>query len=643
LLTEANSSRVEKRREKARERDENMNEEDKNKTGKVESDDNEDEDDDESPMNSGKQKLDEQELDEKDRDVEGRKDDNEGERNMVVDDVETKNHDEEEEYEDEDDINNEDQIKNKSTENYTSTMRRKKQGYHTPKIFQDAITVLIPLDVTADLKIAIKKTRAKRISSLYKKFPSLQKETKIDNTINLKHDDVPMVDDEEEENAKEKDDKQPMNKKNKMENVPQPNQFGSVLDYLEAKYVKGVMLEEDDEDGGPILDDKSEGQGSVYSRDSFLDDTDLQRDVAEQVMASTTLTKLELEHEDGDFFVNVGTLEVENDDYGDNYDPLLDKENKTKTTKKRKKSSTAASTTSTKASTSGASTTSASKTKKIKTEQQQKKQPTSTKSIKSTKSKKTDDKKTGDKPAKLVAKKAKSLSDALFKKASKMIRKLTSEELPRRTTKRKVALKCPKNKTPGDDITFENPHNPGQRLRVKVPKDCFTGGTFKVTVPVKHQKGDEDEKDRNKLSRELQESLDLFGKTYDEWCTAQSKVDSSFETFKEKQGKFIRLAKIFPSDLITPIDSDYLKQVVRRARQNKYKRSKTAAKNSVKQDEAERTEEDPKDDEDMDDDCDEKEEVNQPKTKKFKIVSIPTTGTNYPSKTWSAADFALNS
>lgn len=263
-------------------------------------------------------------------------------------------------------------------------MRRKKQGYHTPKIFQDAITVLIPLDVTADLKIAIKKKRAKIISSLYKKFPLLRKETKIDNKIN-KNDDEPMVGDEKEENAKEKDDKQPMNKKNKMENLPQPNQFGSVLDYLEAKYVKGVMLEENDKDGGPILDDKLEGQGSVYSRDSFLDDTDLQRDVAEQVMAST-LTKLELEHEDDDFFFNVGTLEVENDYYGDNYDPLLDKENKTKTTKKRKKSSTAASTTSTKTSTSGASTTSASKSKKIKTEQQQKKQPTSTKSIKLKKS-----------------------------------------------------------------------------------------------------------------------------------------------------------------------------------------------------------------------------------------------------------------
>ena len=337
-----------------------------------------------------------------------------------------------------------------------------KQRYHTPKIFQDAITVVIPLDVTADLKIAIKKTRAKRILSIYKKFPSLQKKTKkTEDKTNLNDDDEPMLDEEDEENAKEKDMKRQPDKKKKMEHVPQPEQFGSVLDYLEAKYVKGVMLEEDDEGGGPELDEKSEGQGSVYSRDSFLDDTDLQRDVAEQVMASTTLTKLELEHEDGgDFFVNVGTLEVENDDYGDNYDPLLDKENKTKTTKKRKKSASAASAAAT-------STTPASKNKKSKTEQQpQKKHPSSAKSTKSKKSttsmsptspiksKPSDDKKTGDKAAKLAAKKIKAHSDALFKKAIGMIKKLTSEELPRRTTKRKVALKCPKNKKPGDDITF---------------------------------------------------------------------------------------------------------------------------------------------------------------------------------------------
>lgn len=323
------------------------------------------------------------------------------------------------------------------------------QRYHVPKIFQDAITVLIPLDVTADLKIAIKRTRDKRITSIYKRFPSLRKEAKkLDDKDNLRDDDDPTGDEDDEENAKEKEEKLAQKKRKTLENVPQPNQFGSVLDYLEAKYVKGVMLEEEDDPG--MLDDKSEGQGSVYSKDSFLDDADLQRDVAEQVMASTTLTKLELEHEDGDFFVNVGTLEVENDDYGENYDPLQDKENKT--TKKRKKSSSAVSTWK-----SSEAKTPAPKTKKAKTEvSSKKKEPTSAKSKKSTssvastKSKKTPQ----DKANKLAAKKAKSHSDALFKKAATMIKKLTAEDLPRLKTKQKVALKCPKNKQPGDDITF---------------------------------------------------------------------------------------------------------------------------------------------------------------------------------------------
>ena len=84
------------------------------------------------------------------------------------------------------------------------------------------------------------------------------------------------------------------------------------------------------------MDDKSEGHGSLFSGGSFLDDRDLQRDVAEQVMANTTMTKLELEEDDTDFFVNVGNLEVEDNEYGDHYDPLQDKDNQT--SKKRKKS-----------------------------------------------------------------------------------------------------------------------------------------------------------------------------------------------------------------------------------------------------------------------------------------------------------------
>ena len=326
-------------------------------------------------------------------------------------------------------------------ENETLIRKHQKQQYHTPKIFQDAITVIIPLDVTADLKIAIKKTRAKRIMSIYKRFPSLKKEAKNLDDSN----DGPMLEDDEEDNPRDKDEKL-QNKKKKMENVPQPDQFGSVLDYLEAKYVKGVMLEEDDDDA-PILDDRSEGQGSVYSKDSFLDDTDLQRDVAEQVMASTTLTKLELEHEDGDFFVNVGNLEVQNDDYGENYDPLQDKENKT--TKKRKKPPTNVS------SSKLSDTKTPNKNKKTKTELPKKKEPTSAKSKRSTGAATSiKSKSPQDKTLKVAAKKAKAHSDSLFKKAVVLIKKLTPENLPRLKTKQKVALKCPKNKKPGDDITF---------------------------------------------------------------------------------------------------------------------------------------------------------------------------------------------
>ena len=43
------------------------------------------------------------------------------------------------------------------------------------KVFSDAIAVEIPLDVTADLGVAIRRTRDKRLQLLYQVFPSLKK------------------------------------------------------------------------------------------------------------------------------------------------------------------------------------------------------------------------------------------------------------------------------------------------------------------------------------------------------------------------------------------------------------------------------------------------------------------------------------
>lgn len=46
--------------------------------------------------------------------------------------------------------------------------------------------------------------------------------------------------------------------------------------------------------------------------------------------------------------------------------------------------------------------------------------------------------------------------------------------------------------------------------------------------------------------------------------------------------KFEKLVKEFPSDLVTPVDSAYLKNVARRARQNKQKRVKKTTVESPK-------------------------------------------------------------
>ena len=330
--------------------------------------------------------------------------------------------------------------------------RRRHRRHHVPKIFQDSISVLIPIDVRADLKIAIQKTRSKRIKSIHKRFPSLKKELKKDDGGN--DDSFLAEDDEGDENNTDKNEgkeQQDQKQKSKLAHVPQREQFSSVVDYLEAKYVRGVMVQDEDDEG--VVDDMSEGQGSVYSGGSFLDDTDLQRDVAEQVMANTTLPKLELEEDDADFFVNVGNLEVEDNDYGEQYDPLQDKDTQSaktgKTTKKRKKAQSSASQSSSPAK-------KAKKTKKEGGKESPKKKKSAAAAAASKPANDGDDDDDNDDSGGQDehAKQTKAKADAIFKKLVGMIKKMTNEELPRRKTKLKVALSCPPGKKPGDDVTF---------------------------------------------------------------------------------------------------------------------------------------------------------------------------------------------
>eukprot|EP00980_Cylindrotheca_fusiformis_P000711 scaffold168_cov124-Cylindrotheca_fusiformis.AAC.11 len=505
------------------------------------------------------------------------------------------------------------ETENKMPASTLSSKQGKRKQHYVPRIFQDSITVLIPINVRADLKIAIQKTRQKRIQSIQKRFPSLIKEAK-----KLQEDALSEDDDDD----KKADPKKTEKEKQKPSLVPQREQYGSVLDYLEAKYVKGVMLGDEEEEES--IGNASEGQGSVYSKGSFLDDTDLQRDVAEQVMANTTLTKLELEEDDADFFVNVGNLEVEDNDYGDHYDPLLDKD--TQGTKKRKKSQ----------SSSLSAPSKKAKTKKAEDGQDLAKTTKSTSSATSKKETKgassadTEEPKDKD-AAELNAKKHKAKIDNMYKRLVGMIKKMSPDELPRRKTKLKVALTCPANKNPGDDLTFTNPHNPDQRLRVKVPKDCAPGSTFKVTVPVKQPDESDNTADHNKFSKEFKDLLDDYARAYDVWCRAQADVDESFALFKEKQAKFDKVADAFPSALVTPVDSDYLKKVVRRVRQYKIKKKKAdelrlqkggaSVSSSVAAKEESGQEDDP-----------EKEE--------HRTVNIPTAGVEFMTKKFEIEDFA---
>ena len=394
---------------------------------------------------------------------------------------------------------------NNSNEN-DNTKEEVMKKHSRVALFQDAITVSIPIDVTVDLGVAFRRTRDKRIAGLYNAFPSLKPK---DETEGEEDEDEEEDDDEEggEEGAadssdgaakkKKKNDNKKKAPSKASDNVPQPREFASVLDYLEAKYVRGVMIhneqpaakkkkgDSDDSKSKQEEDeeDDDEGQGSVYSETSFLDDRDLQRDVAEQVLAQTTTTKLELEGDD-DFFVNVGDLDVEENELTQHtYDPLEDsptKKSKTKTnTKKSKKPATTSTKTGSPAKKKKIpSKATADKDDKSKGEKKKKAKPApkaTTKgkvktvdnssdsseavvaAVAASNTKKPVPKKNKEEIKKLKqkAKKYKNIMEKRFEKVKKMIKTLDAESLPRsRPSTSKVTITCPANKKEGDEVTF---------------------------------------------------------------------------------------------------------------------------------------------------------------------------------------------
>ncbi|KAL7441582.1 hypothetical protein ACHAXH_010015 [Discostella pseudostelligera] len=219
----------------------------------------------------------------------------------------------------------------------------KKQRTSQKCPINDTILIQIPLSVTADLGVAMKRTRKKRTKRIKrwlrmhekddggprgKSATSLSCNNEMDTTtgdITTKKgkteqgsekercakddDDLGGVGDEGDEEDDEDDDNTgPMDKK----------QYGSIVDYLEAKYVRGVMIDDYDEkearkkkkrkvkaaasenDGEDNNDEEedSEKEGSIYSSDDgFIDDSLLNEEVVDQLIASRSYGMTQIEEE----------------------------------------------------------------------------------------------------------------------------------------------------------------------------------------------------------------------------------------------------------------------------------------------------------------------------------------------------------
>jgi len=304
--------------------------------------------------------------------------------------------------------------------------------------------VEIPLnDKTADLGVAMKRVRTKRIHALYEHFPSLKKEAP-----KPKPSDDKEAQDVDDATSTAKGEEEPVRKKLKVvdETLPQREQYGSVVDYLEAKYVRGVML------GDEIDEDEASDKESVYSEDSWLDDSLLKRDVAEQVLSHSTQTKVGVENDDDDdFFVNVGNLEVEDNELMD-YDPA-EEEKAAKKVKKRKRSS------------DGGTAKSDGKSGKISAKPILKKNNDSksvTSKNKDTPSKTSDgDKKVVSEDVAVLKQKATDLEATvkeLFDRLVTDVKAMSKEDLPQKNKNVQVTLTVLEGKAPGDTITFAYVH-----------------------------------------------------------------------------------------------------------------------------------------------------------------------------------------
>ena len=277
-----------------------------------------------------------------------------------------------------------------------------------------------------------------------------------------------------------------------------------------------------------------------------------------------------------------------------------------------------------------------------------------------------------------------SLLHALYKRrynaCVRQIKEMTSDELPRKAPKKKntmkVSVNIPPDKEIGDDITFgcvgsispggfcvrvlsfscwpltrifpytrprfrnartkpdenawdSNPNVPGQKLKVKIPKNAdMEKRSFIVSIPMPKVKEEVQPPALNNFPKEFRETLYSYSLAYDDWCDAEGSFSSlslspslslslslsrrvhgicgyateiftssvfyyssllpegkynetlpaikrkQFKPAGEKLKKFDEMLEEFPNNLATPVDLTLLRKIVRWERSNKQRREK---------------------------------------------------------------------
>jgi hypothetical protein len=407
----------------------------------------------------------------------------------------------------------------------------------------DSILIEVPLSVTADLGVALKRTRRKRIKRIQDWVSSApgKKQKGDNNKAAVKKKSDPPTNDkngkgggdscsdsddlDNDGDKSEKDITLDYDDDDALGKTPKRNQYVSVVDYLEAKYVRGVMIADyDDREQAKIQSNDvqeepdSEGDNSCYDdEDGFIDDSLIVEDVAGQVMASSTYGLTQIEEEarrrkkerkresdldvdteqptleglgitdeklddtnldegmesdfDDGFFVNLGDLKMAEGWSGDN---VVISPTKKKRTKKRIK---AAAKDDNKPTTKKTLLPSSPQKKKKPDDTKQKtdSKATSQKKGKKTLSGKSEDKQPKKKdqvvkhpkkmsPEKERATQLRKLMKRKYNICVKMIKDLTTDHLPLKQRNKKtvkLSVNIPPDKTVGDEITFANPNIPG--------------------------------------------------------------------------------------------------------------------------------------------------------------------------------------